>query len=176
MNAFDMAVALGAATAVVLGFRAGLVRSAATIVAYACAAPFAVKATSLLVPALGTTPLNASQTALLFLVVLMLLGIAVTAAFRAVIDELSGSEIVLADRLAGSALGIVRIALMATTVVLVCDRIIPVGREPAFFVGSQLRPLFSLAAQHGLKSLPPETAPFIDQIGRQRRIQSSPST
>jgi membrane protein required for colicin V production len=174
MNAFDLAVALAAATAVFFGFRAGLIRSGATILAYACAAPLAVKATSFLLPALGNAPLNASQTALVFLCVLLLLGTAVTVAFRAVIDQLSGSEIVLADRLAGSALGVIRIALLATTVVLVCDRIIPAGREPAFFAGSQLRPLFSLAAQRGLKSLPPETAPFIDQIGRKR--QPSPST
>jgi membrane protein required for colicin V production len=169
MNGFDLAVTLAAATAIVLGYRAGLLRSAATIVAYACAAPLAVEGTSLLVPALGHAPLNAGRTALVFLGVLTLLGIAVTAAFRAVIDELSGSEIALPDRLAGSALGIVRIGLVATTVVLVCDRIMPADREPAFFAGSQLRPLFSLAAQRGLKSLPSETAPFIDQIARQRR-------
>jgi membrane protein required for colicin V production len=168
MNAFDMAVALATATAVVLGYRAGLIRSAATIIAYACAAPLAVKATSLLLPPLDNAPLNAGRTALVFLGVLLLLGAAITWAFRAVIDELSGSEIALSDRLAGSALGIVRIGLVATTVVLVCDRIMPTGREPAFFVGSQLRPLFSLAAQRGLKSLPPETAPFIDQIARRR--------
>ena len=67
-------------------------------------------------------------------------------------------------------LGVVRVGLIAVTAVLVLDRIVPAGREPAFLAGSQLRPMFSLAAQWGLKSLPPETASFIDQIKIRRQI------
>jgi membrane protein required for colicin V production len=64
----------------------------------------------------------------------------------------------------------VRVALIAITLVLVFDRIIPAGRDPDFLAGSLLRPAFSLAAQKGLKSLPPETASFIDQIRQRRQI------
>jgi hypothetical protein len=48
--------------------------------------------------------------------------------------------------------------------VLVFDRLIPPDREPAFLRGSQLRPILSKAGQMGLKSLPPETTAFIDQL------------
>lgn len=170
MNMFDMAVALAAAVAVIFGFRAGLLRSAATILGYLCAAPFAVKATSLLAQALGGKDLSTGQVSVMFFCVFALLGVAIAAGFCAAIDELAGSEIGLPDRLAGSALGVVRVALIAITLVLVFDRIIPAGRDPAFLVGSYLRPMFSLAAQKGLKSLPPETASFIDQIKQRRHI------
>jgi membrane protein required for colicin V production len=170
MNLFDMAVALAAAFAVIFGFRAGLLRSAATILAYICAAPIAVKATALLSQALGSQAPSGNQIPLVFLCAFALLGLAITLGFRAAIDELSGSEIGLPDRLAGSALGVARVGLIAITLVLVFDRVIPAGRDPAFLIGSQLRPMFSLAAQFGLNSLPPETVAFIDQIKQRRQI------
>jgi hypothetical protein len=93
MSPFYIAVGLAAVVAIVFGFKSGLLRSAATIVAYLCAAPFAVKGTALVMQA---------------------------------IESLRS--------------------------------------------GSQLRPMFSLAAQWGLKSLPPEVASFIDQIKSRRQI------
>jgi membrane protein required for colicin V production len=170
MNPFDLAVALAAAIAVIFGFRAGLLRSAATILAYVCAAPVAVKATSLLLQGLGSHAPSGNQIPVVFFCVFALLGVAITLGFRAAVDELSGSEIGLPDRLAGSVLGVARVGLIAVTLVLVFDRIIPTGRDPAFLIGSHLRPMFSLAAQAGLKSLPPETAAFIDQIRQKRQI------
>ena len=48
--------------------------------------------------------------------------------------------------------------------------LIPPGRDVSFLRGSQLRPLLSTAGQMGLKSLPPETTAFIDQLRRERRL------
>jgi membrane protein required for colicin V production len=168
MSPFDIAVGLAAVGAMVFGFRSGLIRSAATIVAYLCAAPIAMKATALISQAIDRTP-DPGSSLLIFFGVFVLLGVAIAAGFNAAIDEMSGADISLADRLAGSMLGMVRVGLIAVTAVLVLDRIVPPGREPAFLAGSQLRPLFSLAAQWGLKSLPPETASFIDQIKSRRQ-------
>jgi membrane protein required for colicin V production len=64
----------------------------------------------------------------------------------------------------------IRVGLIAVTLVLVFDRMIPPGRDPAFLAGSYLRPMLSMAGQMGLKSLPPETAAFIDQIRSRRQI------
>jgi hypothetical protein len=50
MNNFDAAVYLGLVIAVVTGFNAGLLRSAATILAYLIAMPIAVSAMSLIPP------------------------------------------------------------------------------------------------------------------------------
>jgi len=54
--------------------------------------------------------------------------------------------------------------------VLVFDRIIPVGQEPGFLKGSQLRPILSDVAQRGFRSLPPELASTIDRLKRERHI------
>ena len=67
-------------------------------------------------------------------------------------------------------LGLIRVGLIAVTAVLVFDRIIPAGHDPAFLAGSRLRPMLSMAGQKGLKALPPETAAFIDQIKSRRQI------
>jgi membrane protein required for colicin V production len=168
MNPFDTAVALAALVAIVLGFRSGLVRSAATILGYVCAAPVAVKATAF--AAQTIQGLSSAQNALIFLGALLLGGEAIAAAFRMAIDEMVGPDIGVTDRLAGSALGIVRVGLIAVTLVLVFDRMFPTGRDPAFLAGSHLRPMLSMAGQMGLKSLPPETAAFIDQIKSRRQI------
>lgn len=159
MSAFDAAVALAAAIAIIFGFRTGLLRSVATIIGYLCAAPIAVKVTSLTAAAGSTL-----QTALIFCIAFVGIGFAMATAFRTAVSDMVGDEIGIADRVAGSALGGARVMLIAVTLVLVFDRIIPVGREPAFLAGSNLRPLLSVAGQAGLKSLPPSTAAFIDQI------------
>ena len=86
------------------------------------------------------------------------------------VSETVGARIGIADRLAGSALGAVRIALVAVLMVLIFDQLIPADREPAFLRGSQLRPTLSMAARLGLKSLPPETTAFIDQLKKDRRL------
>lgn len=101
---------------------------------------------------------------MIFFAVFLLGGLGISAVFRVAIDEMVGAEISLPDRVAGSALGALRVGLIAVTVVVVFDRLIPAGRDPAFLAGSQLRPILSQAGQTGLKSLPPETAAFIDQV------------
>ena len=74
------------------------------------------------------------------------------------------------DRMAGAMLGFVRVALLAVLIVLIFERIIPSGREPAFLKGSQLRPILSAAGQAGLRSLPPEVADTIDRLKRERGL------
>ena len=81
-----------------------------------------------------------------------------------------GPNVSVPDRIAGATLGAFRIAMLAVLLVLVFDRIIPPGREPAFLNGSQWRPVFSSAAQYGLQSLPPEAEDYIDRLKRQRRL------
>jgi membrane protein required for colicin V production len=74
------------------------------------------------------------------------------------------------DRLAGSALGAGRIGLVAVTMVVIFDQLIPADREPAFLSGSRLRPILSIAGRSGLKSLPPDVAAYIDRLKQNRRI------
>ena len=61
-------------------------------------------------------------------------------------------------------------ALLAVVLVLVFDRIIPPGREPAFLKGSQWRPVLSQAGQQGLRALPPDIEAYIDRLKRERGI------
>jgi membrane protein required for colicin V production len=110
------------------------------------------------------------QNSFLFMAVFLITGFVLGALFRFTISDSVGPSIGWADRLAGSAFGAVRAVLVAVMLVLVFDRLIPADREPAFLVGSQLRPILSIAGQRGLKSLPPETAEFIDQLRRERRM------
>jgi len=80
------------------------------------------------------------------------------------LDDAIGSQAGIADRLGGAALGAVRVGLVATTLVLIFDQVVPGSRQPAFLNGSQLRPLLSAAGQRGFKSLPPELAAAIDRL------------
>jgi membrane protein required for colicin V production len=89
---------------------------------------------------------------------------------RLIVSGMVGPNDSVPDRIAGAALGAFRIAMLAVLLVLVFDRIIPPGREPAFLKGSQWRPVLSSAAQYGLQSLPPEAEDYIDRLKRQRRL------
>ena len=62
------------------------------------------------------------------------------------------------------------IDLVAVLIVLIFDRIIPAGRDPEFLKGSKTRPWLSLAAQSGLRSLPPEVSSYIDRLKRERGL------
>ena len=64
----------------------------------------------------------------------------------------------------------VRVGLVAVTLVVVFDQLVPAGRQPAFLNGSQLRPLLSEVGQKGFKSLPPDVAAMIDRFKREQRI------
>jgi membrane protein required for colicin V production len=53
---------------------------------------------------------------------------------------------------------------------VVFDQFVPLGRQPAFLNGSQLRPLLSAAGQKGFRALPPDVAAVIDRLKQERRI------
>jgi membrane protein required for colicin V production len=170
MSGFDAVLYLLAIVAVVTGFRAGLLRSTATILGYVCAMPIAVAATQLI----SHVPIDASspawvQNSLVFIAIFVMTGIAVAALLRAALSETIGPRISLPDRFAGSLLGAVRIGLVAVTVVVIFDQLIPKDQEPAFLKGSHLRPLLSVAGQKSLKSLPPNIIEFVDQLRRDQR-------
>jgi len=71
---------------------------------------------------------------------------------------------------AGAALGALRIGLLALMLVVVFDRVIPPGHDPAFLKGSQWRPVLSSAAEGGLQRLPPEIQGYVDRLKRHRRL------
>lgn len=171
MNSFDAAVYAVAIVAIVSGFNSGFLRSIATIMGYLAAMPIAIAATPYLSRALAdkfSTP--GVQNSFLFFGIFLVAGIVLGALLRAAISQTVGERISLTDRLAGSALGAVRIVLVAVTMVLIFDRIIPADRQPAFLTGSQLKPILLTAGQRGLKSLPPDVTAFIDQLKRNQRI------
>ena len=160
MNSFDAVVYALLILAVVTGFHAGFLRSVATILGYAAAVPVAVAATPFVSPALATSSAAPwTRGSLAFFAIFLLAGIV-----------LVGPSIGLADRFVGSLFGAIRIGLIAVTVVIIFDRLIPADREPAFLSGSRLRPILSMAGQRGLKSLPPDVTAFIDQLKKDHRL------
>jgi membrane protein required for colicin V production len=110
------------------------------------------------------------QNPLLFFGLFLVAGIVLGGLLRTAINETVGPRISLPDSLAGSLLGAARIVLVAVTMVLIFDRIIPSDRQPAFLSGSQLRPILLMAGQKGLKSLPPDVTAYIDRLKSAQRI------
>jgi membrane protein required for colicin V production len=171
LNIFDVAVYAAGLIAVVTGFNVGLIRSLATILGYLAAAPIAVATTSLLAPRLAAgSDAPWAQNSMLLFGIFLLAGIILGKLLRTLVDEMLGPSVNIFDRLAGALLGAARVVLIAITLVLVFDRIIPPGRQPAFLSGSTLRPILSAAAQAGLKSLPPDITNMIDRLKRERGI------
>jgi membrane protein required for colicin V production len=171
MNKFDLAVYICLCVAIVAGFSSGLLRSLAAILGYLTAMPVAVIIATYL--SSGTTSqfnvAPAHTWAILFLIFLAI-GFVLSNLFRLSINEMVGPDIGIADRAAGATLGAVRVALLAVLMVLIFDRIIPPDLQPGFLAGSRLRPLLSVAGQHGVKTLPPEIATYIDRLKQQRGI------
>ena len=171
INPFDAAIYLCLAVAMIAGLRSGLLRSLATIFGYLAAAPVAVAAAPYLTPVLTEQfRLPPAQVWLAYFGVFLVVGFVLGALLRIAIGELVGPDISAPDRAAGAMLGAVRIVLLAVLMVVIFDRVIPAGREPAFLTGSQLRPLLSQAGQAGLKSLPPDIAEYIDRLKRARGL------
>ncbi|MGY4498981.1 membrane protein required for colicin V production [Bradyrhizobium sp. GM24.11] len=170
MNSFDLAVYAALGIAIGFGFRTGLLRSAMTILAYLLAAPIAVSLMPMIVPQVASNP-NAPlfQNWIWFFGIFLVVGMLFGYIGRFVLDD-TISEAGIGDRLGGAALGAIRVGLVATTLVLVFDQIVPANRQPPFLAGSHLRPLFSALGQMGFKSLPPEAAAAIDRIKQERRI------
>ena len=171
MNIFDIAIYAGLLIAVVGGFHVGLLRSAATIVGYLMAMPVAVWITGLIAPQL----LRSAETSLLegpflLFIVFVLVGIVFGKLLRMVVDEITGTDVGLLDRLAGALLGAVRLFLVAITLVLIVDQLMPANRQPAFLNQSSLRPMLSWAAAQGIKSLPPDITAYVDRLKRQYRL------
>ena len=161
MNSFDAVVYLGLAIAVVTGFNAGLLRSAVTILAYLIAMPIAVWAMSLVSPGIdGKLGAPLLQNSLLLFGIFLITGIVLGKLMRMALDETIGPEAGIGDRLAGAALGAVRVGLVAITLVLIFDQLVPSDRQPAYLAGSQLRPLLSVAGQRGFSPCRPMSWPI----------------
>ncbi len=171
VSPFDIVVYAVGVVAIVLGFNAGLLRSLATILGYVAAAPTAVTVTpSVTSFAFGNTQLSPDQAWWALCIIFIALGFVLSALLRTAVKEFIGPEIGPFDRVAGAALGGVRIVLVAVLVVLGFDRIIPADRQPQFLAQSQLRPYLSAAGQQGLRSLPPDVESYIDRLKREHGI------
>lgn len=171
INSFDAVVALALIAAMALGFRSGLLRSAATIVGYLLAMPLALWITSWIAPRIdaGGAPPQL-QNSVMFFAVFLICGIVLGGLLRLAIDDLVGDRIGVADRLGGAVLGAVRTGLVAITLVLIFEALIPAQAMPPFLAGSRLQPLLSAAGQRGVRSLPPETLAYIERLKRAQRI------
>jgi membrane protein required for colicin V production len=171
MNSFDIAVCLALVIAVVSGFRTGLLRSAIIILAYLLAMPLAVGAVAAMTPELQPKPDSLlHQNWVQLFAAFLVIGVALGKIGQIMLEEAIGPDAGIGDRLGGAGLGALRVAMVATTLVLVFDQLVPQDRQPKFLDGSQLRPLFSLAGQKGFRSLPPEVTAVIDQLRQERRI------
>jgi membrane protein required for colicin V production len=171
MNAFDVVVCVVLISAAVSGFKAGLLRSAATILAYLIALPTAVFLMSLVSTGTGGnlgSPLL--QSSPLLFGTFLITGIMLAKFARMAIEDVIGPDAGIADRFAGAALAIVRAGLVAITFVLSFDQLSSSGRQPSYLAGSQLRPLLSAAGQKGFNSLPPDVVAYIDRLKQARRI------
>jgi membrane protein required for colicin V production len=133
--------------------------------------PIAVWAMSLVSPAIdGKLGSPLTQNSLLFFGIFLIAGMVLGKLMRMALDEAIGPGTGIGDRLGGAALGAVRVGLVAITLVLIFDQLVPADRQPAFLTGSQLRPLLSVAGQKGFSSLPPDVAATVDRLKKERRI------
>lgn len=164
---FDIAVCLVTIVAIIIGFQAGIIRSAATILGYISAAPIAVFVTAFIAKGLaGSFDISTELKSFIFICVFVAIGFILGSLLRFSIDEAVGPARSFIDRFLGAILGAVRIGLVAVTLVLVFDRVIPAGREPGYMTGSKLQPILLQAGKRGLRTLPPETTAYIDQLRR----------
>jgi membrane protein required for colicin V production len=168
---FDAAIYVLAALAIIFGFNAGLLRSLATILGYVIATPVALGTTpALSVLLIQNFKMPPAYNAAVLFGILVFSGMVFSALLRRAVSDIVGPQISIPDRLAGALLGAVRIGLLAVLMVVIFDRIIPAGREPAFLKESQLRPYLLAAGQKGLKALPPDVTAYIDRLKRERGL------
>ena len=146
-----------------------MLRSGVTILAYLIAMPIAVWAMSLLSRGDGSE-LDLAQNSPLFFGVFLVTGMVLGKLACIVLDDIIGPQAGIGDRLGGAALGAVRVGLIAITVVLIFDQLVPANLQPAFMTGSRLRPVLSAAGQMGVKSLPPDLVAAIDRLKKDRHI------
>jgi membrane protein required for colicin V production len=172
MNSFDAVVCLLVVVAAVTGFNNGLLRSLATILGYVCAMPVAVAVASKLPVPAGAPAMPWGEKPAVVFGLFLAMGVLFGTLLRSALRETVGPSVRIADRLAGAMLGAVRIFLVAVTMVLIFDRLIPADRQPAFLSESHLRPILSIAAKRGLKSLPPDVADYLDQLKIDSRLDA----
>ena len=152
-NWFDLAIYVCLFVAVVMGFMTGLLRSLATIFGYIAGMGVAVVAAPRVTPLLTTyLKMPTLQTWIVIVAIFVAAGAVLSALLRLAINEMVGPNISVPDRVAGAALGALRITLLAIMLVVIFDRTIPPGQEPAFLKNSQWRPVLSSAAQRGLRA------------------------
>jgi membrane protein required for colicin V production len=171
MNVFDAAVIGATLVAVVMGYRAGLLRSLATIFGYLLAAPVAIVTAPKLAPFFAKQSASPESPSILAIaLVFLVVGIVTAALLRGAVGLVAGDDVSVPDRISGAALGAVRILLLAILMVLIFERIIPAKREPAWLAQSQLRPLLSAAGEQGVRKLPADVVAQIDRMKRERGI------
>src|SRR6516164_7623642 len=170
MTPFDIVVAVLLISAAVSGFKAGLLRSAVTILAYLIAAPTAIFLMSLLSANGDGLTSSVPQGSPVLFGIFLVTGTMLARLMRMALEDAIGSDAGIGDRLAGAALAIVRTGLVAITFVLSFDQLSSSGRQPSYFTGSVLRPLLSTAGQKGFSSLPPSVVAYIDRLKQARRI------
>jgi membrane protein required for colicin V production len=171
MNLFDIVVCGVLISSAVSGFKAGLLRSLVTILAYLIAMPTAVFLTSLAsAGAGGTLGSQVPQNSPILFGIFLLTGTMMAKFARMALEDAIGPDPGVGDRLAGSGLAIVRTGLVALTFVMSFDQLSSSGRQPGFLAGSYLRPLFSAAGQKAFNSLPPSAVAYIDRLKQARRI------
>ncbi|MGO4714002.1 CvpA family protein [Bradyrhizobium sp. 2TAF24] len=168
LNLFDLMVAAAALVAAFTGFRAGLIRSLAMILGYASAMPLVLLVMGHAGPAFDTTGLT--RNAFVFFGLFVAAGFLIGSLLQVAVNDLLGPRISVLDRIAGSALGVARVGLVAIALVVVFDRIVPSDRQPAMLRDSRLHPMLSGAGQLGLGALSPEVAAAIDQLKREQKI------
>jgi membrane protein required for colicin V production len=171
MTMFDATVLVAMLVAIVMGYRAGLLRSLATIVGYLLAAPVAIVAAPNLVPLLTTQSSPSQGTGMVLIAgVFLFVGMITAALLRNAVGLVSGDTITMPDRISGGALGALRVFLLAILMVLIFERIIPAKHEPAWLAQSRIRPLLSAAGEQGVRTLPPDVLAQIDRMKKAHGI------
>jgi membrane protein required for colicin V production len=170
MNSFDAVLIVALLIVTVIGYRAGLLRSAATILGYLIAMPIAVWVMSLIGPQIGSSAtVSVSQNSLILFGIFLVSGIVMGSLLRMAVDDTFGQHIGLGDRLAGAALGAIRVMMIAVTLVLIFDQMVPAAVQPTYLAGSRFRPVLSMLGQKGFKTLPPDVTATIAKWKRDYR-------
>ena len=171
MNIFDAVIITAALVAIVMGYRSGLLRSLATIFGYVAAAPVAIMLAPKLAPYVpALIPSGGESNGILFFVIFLVVGIVLAALLRSSVSAAVGETVSTPDRIAGGALGAIRILLLAMLMVLVFDRLVSPKRQPGWLSQSQLRPALSYLGQQGVRNLPPELLAQIDRLKKERGL------
>jgi membrane protein required for colicin V production len=109
-------------------------------------------------------PQTALREVMLFVLMVVVSAVVLGILAQMLVSAMFGPAISFGDRVAGLALGLVRALLVAILLVLMFERFMPANRQPAFLQGSKARPMLSMLAAHGLRSLPPQVQWSIDKL------------